>query len=631
MSDSRRAFDARLDLIPQEPGVYLMKDASGSIIYVGKANCLPQRLRSYFCPHPQGTAKVLAMISHIADFEVVVCANELEALILENNLIKLHQPRYNILLRDDKEYPYLKLTMNEAYPRLLKSFHIEKDREEGVRYFGPYQGGDLFRALDAIYRIFPLKTCRRVLPRDIGKERPCLNYYIGRCLGPCSGEVAQEAYYAMCEEICRFLEGRSDQISKDLESKMREASESLEFEKAANYRDRLQALNKLHERQVIAFPEADAEDDVLGLARNNSEIALQILKVREGRILSTGCYFFPDRGEGADEIYRAFLTQYYDSGQTLPKEIILSALPAEEESLLEWLSERAGRKLRLIAAERGRKRRWLEMAERNAAESLLRHTLMGSNVESREKALQELADFLGMEQLPKRIEAYDIANTGESDRAASMIVFQDGKPQRTAYRHFKIKSFEGQDDFASMREVLERRLAHLDEEAFGSRPQLVLVDGGKGQMSAVQDLFTRAAPDIELAAMVKDERHRSRALLRKDRVMLELRPGRAEEERLTPQERESRLRLLRLITAIQGEAHRFAGRLNRKMMKKRNLRWSLEEIPGIGPARRKALLKHFKSLKVLAEADLEEIKAVPGFPEKAALACYQFFHPEAET
>lgn len=631
MSDTKHAFDARLDLIPQEPGVYLMKDTSGSIIYVGKANCLPQRLRSYFCTKPQGTPKVLAMISHIADFDVVVCANELEALILENNLIKQHQPKYNILLRDDKEYPYLKVTMNEAYPRLMKAFHLEDDKAQGVRYFGPYQGGDLYRALDAIYRIFPLKTCRRVLPRDIGKERPCLNYYIGRCLGPCLGEVPQSEYYAMCEEICRFLEGKSDQISKDLEARMLEASEKLEFEKAANYRDRLHALTKLHERQVIAYPEEDAEDDVLGLARNNSEIALQILKVREGRILSTGCYFFPDRGESFEEVYRAFITQYYDSGQSLPKEIILSVLPAEEESLKQWLAEKAGRKVNLLAIERGKKRRWLEMAELNARESLLRHTLMGSNVESREKALQELADFLGIDQIPKRIEAYDIANTGESDRAASMIVFQDGKPLRSAYRHFKIKSFEGQDDYASLREVLERRLARIDEEEFGSRPQLILLDGGKGQLGAVRDLISRIAPDIELAGMVKDDRHRTRGLLRGDMALLELRPGKEEEEQMTPQERDRRLRLLRLLTAIQGEAHRFAGRLNKNMMKKRNLRWSLEEIPGIGPARRKALLKHFKNLKALSEASLDEIKAVPGLPEKAALACYRLYHPEEDA
>ena len=631
MSEVKGAFDAKLDLIPQEPGVYLMKDASGSIIYVGKANNLPQRLRSYFSSRPQGNAKVLAMISHIADFDYLVCANELEALILENNLIKQYQPRYNILLRDDKEYPYLKFTMNEAYPRLLKSFHVEEDKQDGVRYFGPYQSGDLHRALDAIYRIFPLKTCRRVLPRDIGKERPCLNYYIGRCIGPCLGTVSQADYYAVCEEICDFLDGRSDAIAKKLEDGMHQASDELNFEKAAILRDRWQALERLHQRQVISFPEADLLVDILGIAQNGSEFALQILKVREGRILSTGCYFFPERGETVAEVYGAFISQYYNDGHSLPREVLISSLPDDKEELETWLSEKAGRKLTIFRPERGKKHSWLEMAEKNAKESLLRHTLMGSGRASLDKALEEIADFLGMEAPPHRIEAYDIANTGEDDMAASMVVFVEGKPQRSSYRHFKIRTVEGQDDFASMREVVGRRLDRLENEDFGKRPQLILLDGGKGQLSAVRDLLKERAPDIFLAGMVKDDRHRSKGLLRLDKTMMDLRPGRMVEAKRSPEERERDLRVLRLLTAIQGEAHRFAGGLNRKLRKKRNLRWTLEEIDGVGPSRRRLLMKHFKTMKAISEASLEELKAVPSLPEKTAEAIYRHYRKEEKA
>lgn len=626
MGTASPSFDARLDLIPQEPGVYLMKDASGSVIYVGKAVNLPRRLRSYFNPNPKGTPKVLAMISHIADFAYVVCENELEALILENNFIKQYKPKYNILLRDDKEYPYLRLTMNEPYPRLLKSFHVEDDQKDGARYFGPYQAGDLHRALDAIYKIFPLKRCRRVFPRDIGKERPCLNYYIGTCIGPCLGEVSEASYRAVCEEICDFLEGRSDELVKRYEKEMEAASEALAFEQAARLRDRLQALKRLRERQIITGPENDHSADVLGLARNGSEVAVQILKVREGRMISTGAYFFPDRGEEEGDILSAFIVQYYDTVHTPPEEILLDAAPEEALQLELWLAKERGKAIHLHRPLRGLKRRWTDMAAKNAQESLRRRTLLGGGAADLERALSDLAEALGMEDAPIRIEAYDIANTGEDDKAASMVVFEHGKPKRSAYRQFKIKYTEGQDDYASMREVLERRLDHLDDEGFAERPQLILLDGGKGHLAAVEDLLKNRAPDIALAGMVKDDRHRTRGLVREDKSILELRPSAQEERRLSEEERERRLGLLRLLTAIQNEAHRFAGRLNRSLRKKRHMRWSLEEIPGVGPKRRAALLKEFKTMKALSEASLEQIKTVKGLPEEAAEAVYLHFH-----
>lgn len=622
-------FDVRLDLIPEEPGVYLMKDEAGQVIYVGKAVNLPRRLRSYFTENPQGNAKVLAMISHIRDFDFVLCANELEALILENNLIKHYEPRYNILLRDDKEYPYIRVTLNEAYPRVLKSFHILEDYKEGVRYFGPYQSGDLYRALQAIYEIFPLKRCRRVLPRDIGKERPCLNYYIGKCIGPCLGSVPQGEYRAVIDELVQFLEGKAVPFSRKLEKDMREAAARLDFEQAARLRDRLQALEKLNERQTIALPDLASDADVLALAENDSEKAVRILKVREGRIISTGSYFFPDRGESRAELYQAFILQYYSQGHQLPQEILLSDLPDNLPQVEAWLHSQAGRKVRLHRPQRGLKLRWLEMAERNAEESLVRHVLVGGGQGNLERTLEDLADCLCLQDYPHRIEAYDIANLGQDDKAASMIVFMDGKPKRSAYRLFNIKGVEGQGDYASMQEVISRRLARLADEDFGQRPQLILLDGGAGHVAAIAPLLEASAPEIALAGMVKDDRHRSRGLVRRDLKEIPLRHDPQQEAQMSMEDRNRDLSLLRLITAIQNEAHRFAGRQQKKLAQKRNLRWSLEEIPGVGPARRKALLQTFKTLKGVSQASLAELEQEAKLPSTVALAVYQHFHPEA--
>lgn len=623
-------LDARLELIPPEPGVYLMKDASGSIIYVGKAINLPRRLHSYFTAHPQGNAKVLAMISHIRDFSYVLCANELEALILENNLIKEYQPRYNILLRDDKEYPYLKITMNEPYPRVLLAYHIEADYKDGVRYFGPFLAGDLHRAIRAIYDIFPLKRCKRQLPRDIGKERPCLYYYLGRCVGPCLGTVPQSSYQELCTTLCDFLDGRHDPFSKELENQMAEASADLRFEEAAHLRDRLHALHGLQQRQIIASAEQKGNADILGYAHNESEAAVEILKVREGRMISAGSYFFPDPGENPEPVLEAFLTQYYDGPPELPPELILPQLPQSAASIQTLLEQRRGRRVHFLVPRRGVKAELLAMAMRNAQESLLRHTLMGGAVGAREEVLDLLRERLGLSSYLRRIEAYDIANMGDHDRAASLVVFIDGKPKRSAYRHFAIQTVQGQDDYASMEEVIRRRLGHLGEESFGETPDLILLDGGKGHLDRIAPILRELAPDIAVAAMVKDERHRSSAVIAPGDVYIPLRPPSGTSSGEGPEEAEDsrQLALLRLITAIQNEAHRFAGRLQKKLGVKRQLHWSLEEIPGVGPARRKLLLRHFASLKSIRQASQDELLAVPGLPETAARAVYRHFHAE---
>lgn len=621
MAKDHLPFDPRLDLLAAEPGVYLMKDASGSVIYVGKAKNLPVRLRSYFTEHPQGTAKVLSMIKQIASFETITCSNELEAFMLENSLIKEHQPKYNILLRDDKEYPYIRVTMNEAYPRVLKSFYIQDDVEAGARYFGPYLAGDLRLALEALGRIFPLKRCRRIFPRDIGKERPCLDYHIGRCIGPCVGDVSQAAYRALCSKVCEYLEGQGQSILAELEAEMHAAAERLAFEQAARLRDRLEALKRLRARQVVADAKQQDSADFFALARNASEVCVQIMKMREGRIVSAGAYFVPDQDETEAEILEAFVRQHYLEKEQVQAQIYLSA-PLETGLLEAYLRQWTERAIRLHRPQRGHKFQVMEMARRNAKQSLARRTLLGPGAKSRELSLKRLQELCQMRVFPQRLEIYDISNLGDSDRAGSMVVFLQGRPQRKLYRHFKIKEGQGQDDYAAMAELIQRRLERLDDAAFGQAPHLILLDGGKGHLSSVSPLL-KAHPAISLAALVKDDRHRTRALLQPDGSLYELQAPEGDED---PDLRAERRGLLRLLTAMQDEAHRFAGRLNKSLGKKRQLRWTLETVPGIGPARRRALLKHFGSMQALSEAPLETIQQTPGLPADTAQAVYDHFH-----
>ncbi|HHU07633.1 MAG TPA: excinuclease ABC subunit UvrC, partial [Clostridiaceae bacterium] len=732
MSIDEVKFDARLDLVPEESGVYLMKDKAGSVIYVGKANNLRQRLASYFTSHPEGDAKVLAMISHIADFDFLICQNELEALILEANLIKQFKPRYNILLRDDREYPYIHITLQETYPRILKSFRVGPDIKDGARYFGPYLSGDIYRALEALRQIFPIKTCRKVLPRDIGKERPCLNYYIGRCIAPCKGDVSAERYREVIDDVVRFLEGKYSELLVNLTEQMNEAAANLSFEQAALLRDRIEALDKLRERQIVVSSDR-GDRDVLGLARNGSEVCLQKLEVREGRV-NSHVQTFAEDGSDTDASYlEAFISQHYTNTTQIPQEILLPVELDEQDLMASWLSELAGHKVRLHRAQRGTKRRLLEMAEKNAQEALQRYTLMGGkSATGLDLTLKELARLTASKTAIQRIEAYDISNVGASDRAGSMVVFQGGRPERSSYRHFSIASFEGIDDYSAMYEVIARRLQRLEDEEFGRKPDLILVDGGIGHVNKIAPLITE---DIALAGIVKDERHRTRGLVLTSGEVIELRSDHepsflsdggpsypsdrgssypsdgdpsfllvadrkadmsiegaaevpstgetgmflegvvdipAEADTLSESEGETnmslekgaevpstgetgmsiegvaevpagadalsesedeasleganeqeneralRMGLLRLLTAIQDEAHRFARRLSSNKHKRRQMRLLLEDIPGVGPATRRKLLECFNGLQGIAAASLEELSAVPGIPTKTA-------------
>ncbi|MDD2579427.1 MAG: excinuclease ABC subunit UvrC [Eubacteriales bacterium] len=646
MTCSGQPIDARLDLVPQSPGVYLMKDTSGSIIYVGKALNLRNRLRSYFTANPQGSAKVLAMISRITDFETIICANEIEALMLESTLIKKHQPQYNILLRDDRDYPYIRVTMNESYPRVLKAYRIGEDRKAGARYYGPYLSGSLKQALAVLRSIFPMKTCRRVLPRDIGRERPCLNYYIGRCIGPCRGDVPMQAYRDVMETICRFLEGRYMGILETLRHDMNEAAEAMQFETAALYRDRLQTLEKLMARQTVVSSK-ETDSDVIGLVGNGNEYCLIRLEIREGRLNGSAAYFFPDDGQGRDDLVQAFLAQHYPDAALIPPEILLPIRLERPDLMVEWLRELRGARVELHMPQRGLKKEWLDMAEKNARESLHRHTLLGGSGQTAlQEAVRLLSDLAAAGNPVHRIEAIDISNTGEHDRAGSLVVFQDGKPLRQQYRHFRLNKEQEIDDYAAMQEVLRRRLARLEDSEFGSIPDLILLDGGKGHVSAGQSVLNELGLAIPMAGMVKDQRHRTRGLVTADGTVIELRDpaGSASESTDLPLlladssndqtdllSAPRRMSLLRLLTAVQDEAHRFAGSYRKKLQNKRATRFTLEGIKGIGPARRRALLEQFQTIRAISEATLETLADTPGLSHDAAENVYRHFHPEENS
>ena len=622
MSSETAVFDARIDLVPTSPGVYLMKDASGSVIYVGKAKKLRNRLRSYFCKKPAGNDKVLAMISHIADFEYIVVANELESLLLESNMIKRYQPHYNILLRDDKGYPYVCITMQDEYPRILKVFRVGADKEKGARYFGPFLAGDLYNALVTLRDIFPTKTCRRVLPKDIGKERPCLNYYIGRCVAPCKGDVPAAAYKAVMAEICRFFEGRYDGIQKELSEKMMAASEKQDYENAVIFRDRLHSLEKIMEAQKVSLPH-ETDLDVIGVSRDAGEICIRKLEVRAGRIIGSLTFFLADHEEDTGEILTAFIEQHYPDATLIPPEILVSVLPSDDKALTEFLYQYCGRKTTLRVPQRGNGVNLLKMAEDNAAEALLRRILrVGDSEKALTKAIDALSKYVGVERPLERIEAYDISNMGADDQGGAMVVFHNGRPDRAGYRLFKIRRKEGQDDYGAMREVLRRRFSHVGEADFARIPELILMDGGMQHVLLAMDILREEnlQDKIRVAGMVKDSKHRTRGLALPDGRIVELASEAAGSE--------ESLILLRLLTAVQNEVHRFAISYQRKLSKKRNLSFRLESIEGIGPAKRKNLLAHFGTIGKIAAAPVEALSEVQLISEDNAQAIYRHFHKE---
>ena len=605
-------FDIHEELkkLPQKPGVYMMKDKDGIIIYVGKAVNLTNRVRQYFQSPSGQSPKVRGMTPHIREFEYVVTDNEVEALILECNLIKKHNPKYNVMLKDDKSYPYLKLTVNEEFPRVLVVRKHDKDK---AKYFGPYANvGVLRESLDLIREIWPLRSCSRNLPRDIGKERPCLNLHIGKCRAPCAGLINGADYHKIVEEVLQFLSGKHETIKKRLNDEMLAASENLEFERAAELRDKLNALETLLEKQKAETASGD-DADVVAFARAHDEALFQVFFIRGGKMIGRE-HFMVNHVEqlSRQEVMTAFIKQFYAEAAFVPKELILETVIDDKEAITQWLTAMRGTNVTINTALRGEKRELVELAAKNA---ILTLEQFGEHIK-REKArtdgaIEEIRKALNLTSAINRIEAYDISNIQGYESVGSMVVFEHGKPKNSDYRKFKIKGVIGPDDYASMEEVINRRFNRYvsGDSKFAKLPDILFIDGGRGQVHAAEKAIFALNIHIPVCGMVKDDKHRTRGLFF------------LEEEVLLPTSSEG----FKLITRIQDEVHRFAVEYHRKLRADTQIHSLLDDINGIGPARRKALMKCFKSIENIKNAELSELEQADGMNKKAAQAVYSYF------
>lgn len=615
-------FDIQEELkkLPQKPGVYLMKDADGHVIYVGKAVNLKNRVRQYFQSSRNQTAKTRSMVPHIREFEYIVTDSEMEALLLECNLIKKYHPYYNILLKDDKTYPYIKVTVQEPFPRIFVTRRMEKDK---AKYYGPFTDVLAMKeTVETLHKLFPIRKCKKVFPRDIGKERPCLNHHIGQCVAPCSGQISQEEYQAYVKDAMDFLEGKHEEIRKKMEKEMQAAAERMEFEKAAALRDKMRAIQSVAERQKISNTGL-GDADVIAFVRAFSECLVQVFFIRGGKMTGRENFtltVFEEQSRG--EILTAFVKQFYSGTAYIPKEILLQEALLEEEGELvaAYLSERRGSKVTLTVPIKGEKHKLVELAHKNA---MLIFEQFGEKLKREEQrtkgAMEELRQALGITTELRRVEAYDISNTQGFESVGSMVVFEDGRAKNSDYRKFKIKTVVGPNDYASMKEVITRRLNHAMREktegkttSFTRLPDLILMDGGKTQVHAAEEVLLSFGIHIPVCGMVKDDKHRTRGLLF--------------------QEKEIRMPLtsegFRLVTRIQDEVHRFAITYHRKLREERNLHSVLDDIKGIGRVRRKALMLHFGSIEKIAEAEVAELLEVDGMTIPAAEQVYLFFHRE---
>ncbi len=608
-----KLFDIQEELkkLPPSPGVYIMHDRHDEIIYVGKAISLRNRVRQYFQSSRGKSAKILQMVSRIERFEYIVTDSELEALVLENNLIKENRPRYNTMLRDDKTYPYIKVTVREPFPRIFMTRQLKKDK---AKYFGPFSSAGAVRdTLDLMYRIFRLRNCSRVLPRDIGKERPCLNYHIHQCGAPCSGFISPEEYRKNVDAALEFLNGRFDPVLERLKNEMAQAAEGMEFERAAELRDLLRSVEHVAQKQKITS-EGMEDRDIIALARDEREAVVQVFFVREGRMMGREHHYLHVAvEEDSAEIVESFVKQFYSGTPFLPREIWLQQPLPDEQLLTEWLSEKRGSKVTLKVPKKGQKERMMELAERNAATVLEKDRERLKREEAKSVgAVQEIEKLTGLRDI-HRMEAFDISNISGVESVGSMVVFEDGRPKKSDYRKFRIRTVTGPDDYASMREVLTRRLTHSLEQKddhFMKLPDLIMMDGGRGQVNIALGVLKELDLDIPVCGMVKDDRHRTRALWYSD----------AEVPIDTHSEG------FRLVTRIQDEAHRFAIEYHRSLRSKDQVKSVLDDIPGIGAVRRRALMRYFEGIDAIREADEAELRAVPEMNAAAAKAVYEYFH-----
>ena len=620
-------FEEELKKLPNAPGVYLMHDAGDTIIYVGKAVNLHSRVRSYFRRIVGRGPQIDRMVEQIARFEYIVTDSELEALVLENNLIKEYSPKYNTMLKDDKTYPYIKVTMGEEFPRILFSREMKKDRS---RYFGPYTSAAAVKdTIDLMNKLYQLKTCNRRLPRDIGLERPCLNYHIKQCLAPCQGYIDREVYRERVEQALDFLNGNYKPLLKDLEEKMTQASENLEFEEAIRYRDLYNSVKSVAQKQKIT--DSNGEDkDILALAKDETDAVVQVFFVRDGKLIGRE-HFYMTHVEGYDtaQILLDFVKQFYAGTPYIPRELMLQEEIADIEILEKWLSSRKGSRVYLRVPKKGAKEKLVELAAQNA------HLVLSQDKERirREEgrtigAMKEIGALLQLENV-SRMEAFDISNISGFANVGSMVVFEKGKAKRSDYRKFRIQSVSGPDDYACMKEVLTRRFIHGMEEkeelnrkainqefgSFTKFPDLLLMDGGRGQVNIALQVLEELHLEIPVCGMVKDDNHRTRGLYYQN-VEIPI---------------DTHSEGFKLITRIQDEAHRFAIEYHRSLRSKAQVKSVLDEIPGVGPARRKALMRHFGSIGEVREASVEKLCEVPEIPEHIGRQIYAFFRTDAEN
>lgn len=613
-------FEEEIKNLPEQPGVYLMHNSDDEVIYVGKAKVLKNRVTQYFRKNSNHTPKVLAMVAHVAYFEYIITDSEREALALECNLIKKYRPRYNILLKDDKQYQYIKVTLNEPYPRI---YSVRGMRNDGAKYYGPYMGkGTVRNTMDIIRRLFKPPTCSRRFPEDIRKGRPCLNYHINTCFAPCTGNVTKEEYRKVFFEICRFLEGKHDKLIKELTNEMFEASASMQYEKAAVCRDKINSIREISDRQKIVNTSKSTDTDVIAAAAEDSIAYMEVFFIRGGRVTGREHYRIENsRGASKAELINDFLKQFYDESECIPDEIIAEEEPEEIGLISERLRDLKGRKVTFTVPKRGEKAQLVAMVRMNAEKALSNHKLQILKEKEKSGVLEAMKDMLSLDKIPNRIEAYDISNIQGTDNVGAMAVFEYGRPAKRKYRSFKIKTVEGADDYASMKEIIYRRFRRgLEEEnmvaegklnirdaKFLPLPDLILLDGGKGHVRAVSELMEMMDNDTPLYGMVKNDRHRTRALTGAD--------GEVEISAHSP--------VFRLITHIQDEVHDTAISYFRKLHGK--LSSELDSIPGIGDKRRTALLTKYGSVEKIRAAEVDDLADTESMDMKSAENVYNYF------
>ncbi len=621
-------FDIQEELkkLPQQPGVYIMHDAKDAIIYIGKAVSLRNRVRQYFRPSHNEGLKKEQMVKQIERFEYIITDSELEALILECNLIKEYRPKYNTMLRDDKTYPYIRVTLGEAFPRVLFSRQMKKDKS---RYFGPYtSAGAVKDTIELIDKLYCLRTCSRSLPRDAGKDRPCLNYHIHQCMAPCQGVVSQEEYRKNVDRAIEFLNGNFQPVVKELEEQMQAASEDMNFEKAIEYRELLKAVKQIAQKQKIT--NSDGEDkDIIAMASDGEDAVVQVFFIRDGKLIGRDHFHINIGSEDTrSQILATFLKQFYAGTPFIPRELMIQEDIEESQVIAEWLTKKRGQKVYIRAPKKGSKEKLVELAAQNASMVLSQDKEKIKREEGRTiGALKEIGKLLDLEDV-RRVEAYDISNTSGFESVGSMIVYEKGKPKRSDYRKFKLRTVTGPDDYASMYEVLTRRFTHgmkerqeledreMDNEygSFTRFPDLIMMDGGKGQVNVALKVLEELGLHIPVCGMVKDDNHRTRGLYFHNQEI--------------PIDRHSEG--FKLITRIQDEAHRFAIEFHRSLRGKEQVHSVLDDIPGIGAVRRKALMKRFLSLDAIRQADVKTLAALPSMTERAARQVYEFFHPAVD-